>query len=123
MLITAGYFTHGWLSVFCHCHLFLALPRGSGYKAFAPSLLAFQEVAAPVESGAAEETTLLTGPIQGDVVTINQKPLDLMLLRVGHSPSIAPLCCMQTRHVSVIFLAMLTVWLSCGQCGLCSAAD
>ena len=35
-----------------------------------------------MEGGAAEETTLLTGPIQGDVVTINQKALDLMLLQV-----------------------------------------
>ncbi|KAL3137829.1 hypothetical protein ABBQ38_005084 [Trebouxia sp. C0009 RCD-2024] len=40
-----------------------------------------QEVATPMEGGAAEETTLLTGPIQGDVVTINQKALDLMLLQ------------------------------------------
>ena len=64
---------------------------GSGCKAFPPSLLAFQEVAAPVESGAAEETTLLTGPIQGDVVTINQRSLDLMLLQVGRSPNGAPL--------------------------------
>lgn len=45
--------------------------------------LFWQEVAAPVEGGVAEETTLLTGPIQGDVVTINQKSLDLMLLQVG----------------------------------------
>ena len=35
-----------------------------------------------MEGGAAEETTLLTGPIQGDVVTINQKALDLELLQV-----------------------------------------
>ncbi len=41
-----------------------------------------QEVVAPVEDGASEQTTLLTGPIQGDVVTINQKPLDIRLLQV-----------------------------------------
>lgn len=41
-----------------------------------------QEVATPVEDGASEQTTLLTGPIQGDVVTINQRALDLMLLQV-----------------------------------------
>ena len=48
-----------------------------------PACLFWQEVAAPVEDGVAEETTLLTGPIQGDVVTINQKPMDLMLLQVS----------------------------------------
>lgn len=41
-----------------------------------------------MEGGAAEETTLLTGPIQGDVVTINQRSLDLMLLEVGRPPSL-----------------------------------
>lgn len=40
-----------------------------------------QETSAPVDDIASEQTTLLTGPIQGDVVTINQKPLDLMLLQ------------------------------------------
>ncbi|KAA6423212.1 hypothetical protein WJX79_007050 [Trebouxia sp. C0005] len=43
--------------------------------------LKVQEVAAPVEDGASEQTTLLTGPIQGDVVTINQRPLDIRLLK------------------------------------------
>ena len=37
----------------------------------------------PEDDLASEQTTLLTGPIQGDVVTINQKPLDLMLLQVA----------------------------------------
>lgn len=35
-----------------------------------------------MEGGGCEEPTLLTGPIQGDVVTINQQCLDLKLLQV-----------------------------------------
>ena len=52
-----------------------------------------QEVSAPVEDGVSEETTLLTGPIQGDVVTINQRALDLMLLQVEVTPVVCPSCC------------------------------
>ena len=53
-----------------------------------------QEVAAPVEDGASEQTTLLTGPIQGDVVTINQRPLDIRLLKVllSHKSCLAAAC-------------------------------
>lgn len=81
----------------CSCHRMVQ-------NNFTASLLACQEVAAPMEGGAAEETTLLTGPIQGDVVTINQRSLDLMLLQVGCSPGGAPLCCMHACHPSVTFL-------------------
>jgi len=47
-----------------------------------------------VEDGASEQTTLLTGPIQGDVVTINQRPLDIRLLKVplSHSSCLAAAC-------------------------------
>ena len=53
-----------------------------------------QEVAAPMEDGASEQTTLLTGPIQGDVVTINQRPLDVRLLKVllSHISCLAAPC-------------------------------
>lgn len=35
-----------------------------------------------MEDSAAEEITLLTGPIGADVQTINQKPIDITLLQV-----------------------------------------
>lgn len=61
-----------------------------------------------MEGGAAEETTLLTGPIQGDVVTINQKALDLMLLQVFA----ALLCHIQDWHCHHAYnISML--WSSC----------
>ena len=50
--------------------------------------MCLQETAVPEDDVASEQTTLLTGPIQGDVVTINQKPLDLMLLQVDFTSAL-----------------------------------
>jgi len=62
-----------------------------------------QEVAAPMEDGASEQTTLLTGPIQGDVVTINQRPLDIRLLQVplSHMPCLAAACQSSLSNIGV----------------------
>ena len=69
--------------LYCYCGFSHVRPAPCMRKLKALLDVFWQEVAAPVEDGVAEETTLLTGPIQGDVVTINQKPLDLMLLQVS----------------------------------------
>lgn len=81
--------------------------------------LFLQEVATPVEGGAAEETTLLTGPIQGDVVTINQKPLDLMLLQVAA----ASLCCVKEHPGRRASQACLNIIASLNvHCRLCKGS-